>query len=107
MQWGLSAPAATIKCVETVWGVSQTAGEMSAQTAAMDSHAAKSIRWEALLTTKPNLTSQDFLHSGGKGFTGEGRGCEWNKERKCNMDWPVIIRPINKDLQENLHLKSF
>lgn len=29
MQWGLFAPAATIKCVETMWGVSQTAGEMA------------------------------------------------------------------------------
>lgn len=43
MQRGLFAPAATIKCVETMWGVSQTAGEMAAQVVAMDSHAAKSF----------------------------------------------------------------
>lgn len=43
MQWGLLEPAATIKSVETVWGASQTAGEMATRVAGMDSHAAKSI----------------------------------------------------------------
>lgn len=55
----------------------------------------------------PTSPRRIFCTLEGKGLQVRAEDVNETKRENATWDWPVIIRPINKDLQENLHLKSF